>query len=124
MTACLMAGAVALSVAQGFTLGWTHSVERTGWRENWRVEGDRLHLVSAAIRGSGAGMEPGEGAVLKDGWLEWQPDLRVPAITLAASGATGAGWTLCTDSGCRELGHDAGAPVTLAPCADGHVGAN
>lgn len=118
MSACLLAGGIALAVTQGFTLGWTHSVERTEWQERWRVEDGRLTLAGARIRGSGAGMEPGEGAVLQDGWWVWQRRLTTPSLTLAASGATGAGWQLCTDSGCRELGSAAGAPVTLAPCPD------
>lgn len=114
--ACLMAGAVALAVGNGFTLGWTHSVARTEWVENWRIEDGRLHLAQAAVRGSGAGMEPGDGAVLKDGWWVWSPGISVPALSLAASGATGQGWTLCTDAGCRILGAEPGAPLLLRPC--------
>ena len=35
MSGCLMAGAMALALANGgtFTLEWTHSVERESWRE-------------------------------------------------------------------------------------------
>lgn len=116
-----MAGAVALAVSQGFTLGWTHSVERIEWVENWQVRDGRLHLTQAAIRGSGAGMEPGEGAVLKDGWWIWSPGIAVPALSLAASGATGGGWRLCTDQGCRTLGAEAGQPLILAPCPEGTI---
>lgn len=119
MTACLLAGTVALSVSGGFTLGWTHSVERSAWQENWQVTSQGLRLTEARVRGSGAGMEPGEGAVLSGGWWVWHPGLAAPQITLAASGATGRGWTLCTDAGCRELGADAGAPITLRPCPRG-----
>ena len=116
-----MAGAVALAVSHGFTLSWTHSVERIEWVENWQVRDGRLHLTQAAIRGSGAGMEPGEGAVLKDGWWIWSPDVSVPALSLAASGATGDGWRLCTDQGCRTLGAKAGQPLILAPCPEGTI---
>lgn len=120
--ACLMAGSLALAVTQGFSLGWTHSVERVGWQESWEVDGDRLHLIRARVRGSGAGMEPGDGAVLRDGWWEWSPDLRVAKIDLAESGATVSGWQLCTDSGCRELGDRPGAGVELRPCPAGVAG--
>ena len=49
-----------------------------------------------ARQGSGAGMEPPEGAVLKDGWWVYAPELPPQAtLVLAASGATGEGWTLC-----------------------------
>lgn len=115
---CLLVGATALALAGGdFRLAWTHSVERIEWREEWRIEGGALHLIRAAVRGSGAGMEPGAGAVLREGWWVWTPDLPPqPQITLAASGATGGGWQLCDARGCTEFGADAGQPVTLAPC--------
>lgn len=113
---CLLAGAVALSVSQGFTLSWTHSVEKTEWREDWSVVGGALHLDRASVKGSGAGMEPGDGAILQDGRWIWAPDLTVPSLTLAASGATVGGWQLCTDAGCRPLGEAPGAPITLRPC--------
>ncbi|MBV0892057.1 DUF1850 domain-containing protein [Paracoccus sp. Z118] len=122
MSGCLMAGAIALAVSQGFTLGWTHSVERVGWVEEWQIDDGRLHLTQAAVRGSGAGMEPGEGAVLKDGWWVWSPGISVPSLSLAASGATGQGWRLCTDSGCRIIGAEPGAPLLLTPCAKGVAG--
>ncbi|MEZ5450817.1 MAG: DUF1850 domain-containing protein [Thiolinea sp.] len=32
-----------------------------------------LQLLQARVKGSGAGMEPGDDAVLKDGWWVWQP---------------------------------------------------
>jgi hypothetical protein len=35
---------------------------------------------------------------------------------LAASGATGEGWTLCTVQGCRELDGAAGDTILLEPC--------
>lgn len=122
MSGCLMAGALALAVSHGFTLSWIHSVERVEWVEHWRVEEGRLHLDRAAVRGSGAGMEPGADAVLQDGWWVWSPGLAVQSLVLAASGATGQGWRLCSDSGCRVLGQDAGAPLLLAPCAAGVAG--
>lgn len=117
MSACLVIGATALGLATGdFDLSWTHSVEKVEWRESWRVEEDALRLVEARVRGSGAGMEPGSGAVLLDGWWVWSPGLAVPALALAASGATGAGWTLCADGSCREFGTEAGETLHLTPC--------
>lgn len=113
---CLMAGAIALAVQNGFGLSWTHSVERTEWRERWEVRGDQLYLNEARIRGSGAGMEPGEGARRQGDWWVWEPQLSVPELALAASGATSGGWTLCTDNGCRELGTTAGKATVLRPC--------
>lgn len=115
---CLAVGALLLTLADPTVrLSWTHSVERVEWRETWRVAPDGLTLETARVRGSGAGMEPGEGARLVDGWWEWPGDLTVPSLTLAASGATGGGWTLCADGMCRTLGAAPGDPVTLRPCA-------
>lgn len=61
-----------------FTLAWTHSIEKTAWQEDYRVERDAqglpvLHLLSARIRGSGAGMEPPQDSVLQDGWYHYWP---------------------------------------------------
>lgn len=117
MSSCLMAGGIALALAgPAFQLRWTHSVEKVEWVEDWRVEPGALRLTSARVKGSGAGMEPAAGAVLKDGWWIWATDRQVASLTLAASGATGAGWQLCDAASCRSLGESAGAPVTLAPC--------
>lgn len=104
MSLCLAAAAMAMSLAvDAFTLRWTHSVERTEWQERWQVEGGELVLQEARVRGSGAGMEPGEGAVLLNGWWVWRGRQRVPGLQLAVSGATGGGWWLCTDAGCDDV---------------------
>ncbi|MFB2595383.1 DUF1850 domain-containing protein [Paracoccus sp. p4-l81] len=116
---CLLVGALMVMLdGPDFSLRWTHSVERSAWREDWRVEGDHLRLVRAAVKGSGAGMESGEGAILRDGWYEWAPTPPpVPELILAASGATGGGWQLCAGPGaCRELGATGSAPLHLRPC--------
>ncbi len=118
MPVCLLAaGKVAVVAASAFTLGWTHSVQRTEWQEDWRLVPAGLQLVEARVKGSGAGMEPPEGSVLKDGWWVYAPDLPPqPRLVLASSGATASGWTLCGESGCNEIGAAAGDPVTIAPC--------
>ena len=116
---CVGEGAAALVIAANtFTLSWTHSVERTEWRERWTVEDGALRLVAASVAGSGAGIDPPEGAVLRDGAYHWRPDLpAVPSLALAASGATGGGWTLCPAGGeCREIGAHAGGPVIVRAC--------
>lgn len=115
---CLLVGATALTLASGgFELSWRHSVEKTEWRESWTVGEDGLRLTEAAVKGSGAGMDPGPGAVLVEGWWVWTPDLpAVPDITLAASGATGGGWRLCDGVACRVIGASPGAAIRLAPC--------
>lgn len=118
MTGCLMITGMMMTLASaGFSLEWTHSVERISWREDWKIRADGLLLIRAAVKGSGAGMEPGPGAQLQDGWWVWSPDLPVqPELLLAASGATPSPWHLCDGVRCVDLGGQPGAPVSLRPC--------
>ena len=123
LCALALAGALSwrLPMAE-VTLAWTHSVERTEWRETWLVENDGLRLKEARIKGSGAGMEPGETARLEAGWWVWQPEtpLVVASLLLARSGAVGD-YLLCDGQICRPLegwlpGLPATGTLTLQPC--------
>jgi hypothetical protein len=114
----LAAGKTTAIAATAFTLSWTHSVQKTEWRESWQVTPAGLQLVEARVKGSGAGMEPPADAKLVDGWWVYAPSLPPQAsLTLAASGATPSGWTLCAADACMEIGKEPGAPVTLSLCA-------
>lgn len=124
MALCLAAGAVSAVLAiNGFTLAWMHSIERVRWEEDWRVDAGQLQLVAARIKGSGAGMEPPDDAVLQSGAWHYRP--RVPAmnrLSLAHSPYT-AGYELCTDGACRRLvdylpGIGESATIVLAACAE------
>lgn len=120
MSGCLMVGALALHLASPeFTLQWTHSVEQVEWVESWRVTADGLRLTGAKVKGSGAGMEPDDTAVLRGGWWVWDADRLLTTIELAASGATGAGWRICDGLRCTEIGAAPGDPLRIAPCAGG-----
>jgi hypothetical protein len=121
MSLCIITGTETLRLAIiAFTLAWTHSVEKVRWEEDWRLTPDGLELAAARIRGSGAGMEPPEGAVLAEGWWSWKPPLHpVRELVLVASGATPDGWTFCADSRCYEFGADPGRPIRIAPCGNG-----
>lgn len=105
MSLCVATTAVALTIAaEAFTLAWTHSVEKTEWRERWRVQAGTLVLEEARVRGSGAGMDPPEGSVLQGGWWVYRAERRLEDLRLAVSGATGGGWRLCLDGQpCRDL---------------------
>jgi hypothetical protein len=113
----LAAGKTLVLAATTFSLTWTHSVERTDWREDWALTPAGLVLTEARVKGSGAGMEPGPGAREVDGWWVWRPKTPpVPELVLASSGATASAWRLCTDEGCLVLGEYAGEPVVVSPC--------
>jgi hypothetical protein len=118
MSLCLLAtGKVTAFAVAAFSLAWTHSVEKTRWEEDWRIVGDRLEIVEARVKGSGAGMEPPDGAVLKDGWWVYAPVLPPQRqVVLAASGATAGGWQLCMGKDCLSVGEDAGEPARLFVC--------
>lgn len=103
---CIAAlGGAVLAALPGpsFTLSWTHSIEKTEWRESWRIVDHRLVLTEARAKGTGAGMEPAAGARLAGGWLVWTPDLKPQErIVLAASTFT-PDHTLCAGADCRPL---------------------
>ena len=123
LSLCLASAGIvkALSIAT-FTLVWTHSIEKTDWQEDWRVTPEGLVLTQARVKGSGAGMEPGPGARLINGWYQWRPEGGPrPTVVLANSGAAGE-WRLCANGMCRTLseifGHPIGASVTTMSSCD------
>ena len=119
----LLDGVRTLHAVSVFTLAWTHSVEHVRWEESWRVGEAGLVIEEARVRGSGAGMEPGEDAVFDGHWWRWRPSLPAQTeILLARSGATGGQWQLCTANGCTTLPETPGgaaAPAALFVCKDG-----
>lgn len=118
MSLCILAaGKIKVLAAAAFTLSWTHSVEKTRWEEDWRITSAGLQIVEARIQGSGAGMEPPEGSRLVRGWWVYVPDVKaLPSIVLAASGATGEGWTICDKGSCFVVGAAADDAVVLRAC--------
>lgn len=111
---------VASLPADTFALAWTHSVEKTEWREQWRLEGAGLVLVEASVAGSGAGMQPGEGAVLENGRWHWRPAATPQARLVLANSSYGGGYRLCWQNVCQPLADllppHAEGPVEIAPC--------
>ncbi len=125
---CIAAGAKMLTLAAtAFSLSWTHSVEKTRWEERWVTGPQGLTVVEGRVEGSGAGMEPPPDAVLRDGAYVYTPHLApIPELVLAASGATGSGWTLCPldramdapdTRACLTLGKTAAAAVRISVCS-------
>lgn len=122
MSLCIVAAGAVLSIAAtNFSLSWTHTVERTEWREAWHVVPGGLVLDEAAVRGSGAGMEPPPEARLVEGFYRWRPDpAAVPEVVLRRAPQAGD-WRLCAGERCSPLGEWIGRdadPVTLRPCPE------
>ena len=114
LSLCLASAGIVKTLAlAAFTLGWTHSIEKVEWQEDWRITPQGLELVQARVKGSGAGMEPPSDARLVDGWFQWQPNAKpMPQVALGNSGAAGE-WRLCHDGNCRTLSDIFGHPVGL-----------
>lgn len=127
MAVCLVAASALVAVlpASVFTLGWTHSVERTVWRETWRVAGDGLVLEDAEVSGSGAGMEPPNGARLRDGAWHYRPALPLLQSLRLAHSQYAGDYTVCWGETCEPLSSfvprdDGGGiegGIEIEPCA-------
>jgi hypothetical protein len=118
LAACLFMPTKVIAIgATVFTLSWIHSVEKTEWRENWRLTEAGLEIVEARAKGSGAGMDPGEGARLEGPWWVWKPELPpIDKLVLSNSGRTVSGWTICTEARCTEIPAGATGTMTIAAC--------
>ena len=104
---CLLVGQTlrAFVPTLAFTLGWTHSIEKTSWEEDWLVVDAGLALAEARIEGSGAGMEPPEGAVLRDGVWHYAPPASTrlhQSLSLTVS-PYAQPYRFCFDGRCRPL---------------------
>ncbi len=120
MSICLAAGALMISLGSGeITLSWRHSVQKSLWEELWRETPEGLVIIEARIQGSGAGMDPPDGAKLVDGFWRWKPALpALPEVVMRRSGATGD-WRVCADGRCRALDELLPAdadPVVMKAC--------
>ena len=101
---CLAASALAVSLpTTHFTLRWQHSIEKIWWEEDYALVGPWLVITGARIRGSGAGMDPPDGAWLDHG--VWHYRLADPwrrEVVLARSPYV-RDYDLCLDGRCKPL---------------------
>lgn len=122
MPVCVAAGGLVVALAmQSFTLAWTHSIEKIRWEEDWRVEGDRLRLVEARVRGSGAGMEAPVGSVFEGGVWRYDPHVAPLEVLRLTHSVYTAGYEICRDGACRPLEESApragnGDVIALSAC--------
>lgn len=118
---CLVAGLLVAQLGERITLRWTHSIEKIVWEEDYRREDNALRLIEARVRGTGAGMEPPAGAVLRDGAWHYTPALPpLPRIALRHS-SYAAPYQFCIDGDCRTAaqrlpGLPDEAILELVPC--------
>lgn len=122
MPLCLASGALLVVLpAQVFTLSWVHSVERTVWREDWRVVGETLVLDEASIAGSGAGMEPPADARLEGAVWRYRPPLPPLQRLRLAHSEFASDYSLCWSDNCELLAtlvdHEQDA-VDVFPCGE------
>lgn len=101
---CIAAGKLlAVVPVASFTLAWSHSIEKTRWEEDWRIEGRQLHIYEARIMGSGAGMEPPASAWLKDGIWHYRPTTLPNDKFLLTHSPHASGYELCIAGNCQPL---------------------
>lgn len=117
---CLgMAGSVwATLPLQSFTLAWQHTVEKVLWEEDYRLSERGLLLEEARVRGSGAGMEIPEGAVLRDG--AWHYHRGVPPLQPLRLGRTpeAGDYRICRQGRCDALARWIGPPDPERPAVE------
>ncbi|MEC3883931.1 DUF1850 domain-containing protein [Halobacillus sp. HZG1] len=60
-----------LEEGDGFTISWTHSVEKETWEEMFVIEDGTIELTSTRFKTFGAGVpnDTGDQTYLKDGWV-------------------------------------------------------
>lgn len=114
-----------------FTLAWTHSIEKVRWEEDYTVQaprssGSRPELLAgtARVRGSAAGMEPPNHAVLRDGWYEYQPDTQLPRELSLMRSSYVPDFELCINGTCRPMNDilPTDGDLTLLYACEGPVG--
>lgn len=122
MPLCIAAGGLVTTLAlESFTLAWTHSIEKIRWEEDYRIVGTQLVLSEARVRGSGAGMEPPAGSVLKDGVWHYDPHVAPLDVLRLTHSTFVAGYQICAQGRCMALAEEApragnGDVVEIRPC--------
>jgi hypothetical protein len=114
--------------AERFTLAWTHSIEKVRWEEDYAVVPSSaseappvLQALAARVRGSAAGMEPPDDAVLRNGWYGYTPRMWSPQGLRLTRSPFADDYTWCIQGRCepmaRWLPSDGGITL-LTPCTE------
>lgn len=120
---CLAAAGVTVHLhTAALTLGWTHSIEKIRWEEDWRATPAGLVVTQDRIQGTGAGMEPPPDATFDGKWWRYDPKTPpMPQVILRRSGMTVSDWDVCIKGACKPMGSylPKGAdPVTIKECEE------
>lgn len=119
---CLSAGALSATIlTQSFTLAWMHSVEKIRWEEDWKIENAHLHVSSARIKGTGAGMEPPLDALFKNGAWHYTPHIQPLKRVILSHSPYTKEYELCLGLICKPLSFylpnlEKSATITLEAC--------
>jgi hypothetical protein len=87
-----------------------HPIEKVRWEEDYAVapspvagQPPVLLALKARVKGSAAGMEPPDDAVLRNGWYEYTPhQTTLPELRLTRSEFT-ADYDWCVDGRCQIM---------------------
>jgi len=101
--AVLLGTAVHALPTDSITLSWTHTVEKTGWEEDYRVVGRSLIIEEARVKTSGAGMDPPRDAIWFSGWWRYRPSTGLLQEVTLANSEFAPGYTICWANNCRAL---------------------
>lgn len=96
---------------QTMTLTWTHTVEKTGWEEDYSASAEGIFITEARIEAIGAGMEPPSSASREGRWWRYHPSLPTLASVELANSNFAEGYSLCWNYECRAL-------ATIVPQGD------
>jgi hypothetical protein len=122
MQFCLLAmGATIKLGTMALTLGWTHSVEKIRWEEDYRLTPAGIVVTQDRLQGTGAGMEPPPDATFDGKWWRYDPHMKpLPQVVLRRSGMTVSDWDVCIEGVCKPMGtylpDKKADPVTLTTC--------
>jgi hypothetical protein len=121
MQFCLLAAGATIRLGTvALTLGWTHSVEKIRWEEDYRLTPAGIVVTQDRIQGTGAGMEPPPDATFDGEWWRYTPHIPPQKqIVLRRSGMTVSDWDVCIKGQCKAMGAylpTNADPVTLEGC--------
>lgn len=88
----------------------THSIEKVRWEEDYAVQKSPtpgqpplLIALKARIKGSAAGMEPPDSAVLRNGWFEYTPQQTIVSELRLTRSEFTADYDWCVDGRCQSM---------------------